>query len=352
VDRSQKVGTSRLVVAPNWIGDSVMAIPFVRALLSADPETGLVVMARSGPAAIFRSMGASRIIPRRESLASDVLALRREKLSEAWLLPNSNRAALTTYLAGIPERIGFDTDFRGRFLTDRISPPDRRNHQLRDYDALLSARGLPIDGEPPRLPVSAAAQERADRALARAGLGDRSPLVLLAPGAAFGWTKRWPADRFAALADQLVERDVAVGIAIGPGEGWLASAVTLAARRSPAIVGEDLDPVELAGAFRRARVVVANDSGPMHLAAAVGSPVVAFFGPTDPGRTAPVGVPTRVLDRYLFCSPCFLRECPYAHECMREIRVEDAARAVEELIGGTSQATVERGGAKSVDHPS
>ena len=76
--------------------------------------------------------------------------------------------------------------------------------------------------------------------------------------------------------------------------------------------------------------MVANDSGPAHLAAAVGTPVVVFFGPTDPGRTAPSGAAVRVLDRYVFCSPCFLETCPYGHECMEEITVEDALRAVQE----------------------
>ena len=80
-------------------------------------------------------------------------------------------------------------------------------------------------------------------------------------------------------------------------------------------------------------VVVANDSGPMHLAAAVKTPVVALFGPTDPGRTGPTGVRHDVLDRYVFCSPCYLKECPYGHECMREIGVEAVAAAVERVCG-------------------
>jgi ADP-heptose:LPS heptosyltransferase len=70
----------------------------------------------------------------------------------------------------------------------------------------------------------------------------------------------------------------------------------------------------------------------MHLAAAVGVPVVAFFGPTDPGRTAPSGSPAKILDRYVFCSPCFLKECPFGHECMKDISPEAALQAVEELL--------------------
>lgn len=105
-----------------------------------------------------------------------------------------------------------------------------------------------------------------------------------------------------------------------------------AARRRLPALGAELDPVELAAVLARARLLVSNDSGPMHLAAAVGTPVVAFFGPTDPGRTAPAGSPSRILDRYVFCSPCYLKACPYGHECMKEISVEDALRAVEEVL--------------------
>ena len=81
-----------------------------------------------------------------------------------------------------------------------------------------------------------------------------------------------------------------------------------------------------------ATVVVANDSGPAHLAAAVGTPSVVFFGPTDPRRTSPSGAPTVAIDRYVFCSPCYLKKCPYAHECMREITPEMALEAVEGLV--------------------
>ena len=99
------------------------------------------------------------------------------------------------------------------------------------------------------------------------------------------------------------------------------------------MLGADLDPIELAGLLARARALVSNDSGPMHLAGAVGTPVVAMFGPTDPGLTGPVGSPSRVLDRYVFCSPCFLKECPYRHECMRGIGVESVMEAVMQLAG-------------------
>ena len=291
--------------------------------------------ARRGPAAIFRAEGSADQILTRSGFFQDVALLRRERFTEAWLLPNSLRAALLAWSGGIGERIGYATDHRACLLTRALPPPTGVRHQLRDYDDLLTARGVAPDLEAPRLPVSDDRSAKAGRALATAGLASGKPLALLAPGAAFGWTKRWPAERFTALSDQLAASGYAVGLAVGPGEEELGGSIASRAKSAPPLLGLDLDPAELAALLARARVVVANDSGAMHLAAAVGTPVVAFFGPTDPGRTAPTGSPAKILDRYVFCSPCFLKECPYGHECMKEIGVEEVLRAVEELVGGT-----------------
>jgi len=322
----------RLVIGPNWLGDAVMAIPFLRALKAAHPSHSIGVLARRGPAAVFQAQGSADMILARSSLLADVAAIRRGRFDEAWLLPNSFRAGLLSFLGGVPERIGYATDRRGPLLTTALAPPARIGHQLRDYDALLRARGIEPDCDPPRLPISQMAARSAAEALETARLDPHARLALLAPGAAFSWTKRWPPDRFGRLGAMLRDRHWACAIVVGPGEEGLAREVCAAAGAPLPILGFDLGPIELAALLSRARVVVANDSGPMHLAAAVGTPVVAFFGPTDPGRTAPAGAPSRILDRYVFCSPCFLKECPYGHECMKEIEIEDAFEAVEEVL--------------------
>ena len=322
----------RVVVAPNWLGDCVMALPMLRAIRRARPKDGLTVLAGRGAATLFRAEGTADTVLERAGILADARRLRAGRFAEAWLLPNSFRSALAPRLAGIPERIGYDTDRRRPLLTHALPPPLRTEHQLRDYDALLRARGIEPDFEPPRLPVTARALDRAASALEAAGVDRDEPLALLAPGAAFGWTKRWPPGRYGALGDLLAARGFAPAVVIGPGEETLGRIVAAAGRSRLPVLGADLDPLELAALFSCARVVVSNDSGPMHLAAAVGVPVAAFFGPTDPGRTAPSGSPSRILDRYVFCSPCFLKDCPFGHECMKEITPEDALQAVEELL--------------------
>ena len=324
----------RLVIAPNWIGDAVMSLPFLRALRGAAPGSRLAVLARRGPGAIYRAEGSADEVLPRSSFAADALAARRGRFDEVWLLPNSYRAALIARASGAPRRIGYATEGRGWLLTAPLPPPPGTIHQLRDYDVLLAAHGVVPDPEPPSLPLDEAARRRAAAALAAAGLGDGARFVALCPGSAFARTKRWPAERFAGVADALAERGLASAILVGPGEEALGASVAASARSKPAVLGADLDPVELAAVLARARAAVTNDSGPMHLAGAVGTPIVALFGPTDPGRTGPSGSRATVLDRYVFCSPCFKTECPYGHECLKEISVVMAVRALEELVGG------------------
>jgi heptosyltransferase-2 len=331
----------RVVVAPNWIGDAVMAIPFLRALRTKHGDDGeIAVLAKRGPGAVLAAVPGVRWIPRR-GLVADALALSRGRFDEAWLLPNSFRSAVAPFLGGVRDRIGYATDRRDGLLTRPVSAPPRTSHQLRDYDALLASRGIAPDYDPPWLVPPKAARDRADAVLSAAdlvfeGLGFApAPIVLLAPGAAFSWTKRWPEESWGTLASALEDGGASVAFVIGPGEEAIAAKALSSAGRPLPVLGADLDPVELAALLARARVVVANDSGPMHLAAAVGTPVVALFGPTDPGRTGPTGSRSRVLDLYVFCSPCFLKECPYAHECLRGISVERVVGALEELLAAS-----------------
>lgn len=313
-----------------------MSLPFLRALRRAHPRDPIAILTPRGPAGLFRAEGSADTVLLLSGLLRDALRLRRGGFREAWLLPNSFRSAVAPRLAGIPERIGYDTDGRRLLLTHHPPKPAATGHQLRDYDALLWSRGIEPDRDAPRLPVTVESLEAADSALERAGAARDRPLALLAPGAAFGWTKRWPAERYGKLAGLLSERGFTCAVVIGPGEESLGAAAAASAPSPLPILGDSLDPLQLAALLSRARVVIANDSGPMHLAAAVGTPIVAFFGPTDPGRTAPSGSRSKILDHYVFCSPCFLKSCPYGHECMKEISVEMALQAVEEVLGGSA----------------
>jgi lipopolysaccharide heptosyltransferase II len=326
----------RVVIAPNWLGDCVMALPFLKALRAAFPADSLAVLSRSNAAPLFSAEGSLAVLRSQGHgilrLASDAALLRRGRYDEAWILPNSFRSALLAFLAGIPSRIGYATDRRSRLLTSRLPPPPPTRHQLRDYDALLEHAGVRSDAEPPRLEIPEAAAREISRMLALWHVPEAERPIFLAPGAAFGATKRWPAERFALLADALMDRGHKLWITIGPGEETLGRLIARRARHRIPVVGGDMDALGLAALLARGALVIANDSGPMHLAGAVGTPVLAFFGPTDPGRTGPMGSTAAVIDRYVSCSPCYRATCPYGHECMEEITVEMALEAAEKLL--------------------
>jgi heptosyltransferase-2 len=305
---------SRLVVAPNWIGDTVMSLPVVRALRRATSGR-FIVLAPRGPAAIYRAEGSADAVIVRSGLLGDVSALRRERCDEAWLLPNSFRSAVAPFLAGIPTRLGYSTDGRRWLLTHPVEEPPRTGHQLHDYDALLLSRGIEPEAGRPTLPLPARAVERAAEVLQDAGLAGPPP-ALLAPASAGLPAKRWPAARYAELARRFVAAGRTCALVVGPGETAIAGEVAERAGSALPTLGTALDPVELAALLARASVVVANDSGPMHLAAAVGAPVVGLFGPTDPARTGPVGERTRVVKR----------------GSMMEIGLEEVLAAVNELL--------------------
>jgi ADP-heptose:LPS heptosyltransferase len=303
-----------------------MSLPTLRALRRARPDEPLVVFARSGPAAIYRAEGtASHVLVSGGDFFDDLRRLRGIAPREVWLLALSFRAALQAALAGARERIGFATDHRGFLLSHRLPSPDRKTHQLASLRLLVASRGIPTDPEPPQLPASL--RDLGREPLERAGLAAVRDLVLLAP-ASSNPIKRWPVERFGQVAAELRRRGLGCGVVIGPGEREVARAVAGAAGGELPVLGEDLDPAGLAGVLAHARVVVCNDSGAMHLAAAVGAPLVALFGLTDPALTSPTGSSCRLLDGHAPGADPDSRD----RLAIERIPVSDVVRAVEELI--------------------
>ena len=160
------------------------------------------------------------------------------------------------------------------------------------------------------------------RALMRsAGVEPESRPIGIQLGAAFGPSKRWLPERIVELADRLHDDGVGALLLGGREEEPLARWIADRARvRIPSLVGKD-SPDLLPGLLFSCRALLSADSGPAHLAAAVGTPVVTIFGPTDPGRTRPLGERQTVLSAKVPCSPCFLPHCPIDHICMTGISV-------------------------------
>ncbi len=327
-----------LVRATNWVGDAVMSIPALQAIRGRWPRADMAILARPPVAELYRGQGyADRLfifehtgrhrgVWGRERLASE---LRRERFDVALLLQNAFEAAWIASRARIPVRIGYDCDARGFLLTRAVDVP--RPGEVPAHEAYYYLELLRRAGWIERLPavefieirVVSDALARAEEMLRQAGARAGAFRVALAPGAAYGSAKCWPAERFAALAGRLIAEFDADVILFGTAsERVVAEKISAAMRHRPVMLVGDTSVGDLPALLGCCQLFIGNDSGAMHVAAAVGLPVVGIFGPTDPVGTAPVTPRFTLVRQPVSCSPCFLRHCPVDHRCMTRIDVD------------------------------
>jgi heptosyltransferase-2 len=322
------VSQPRVVVhAPNWVGDTIMALPVLDALAASGRRVDVVAPRHIQPLLELSESVDTTLEGNDDD--SVLKAMRQGDYDEAVLLPNSFRSAWLARKAGIPQRWGYKGGFRSVLLSPAVARSRATRHQVEDYAELLAAMQVAPPGDwTPRLTLSRALRQRGRELLERSGIDpERGSIIGLFPGAEFGATKQWPRERFEDAARQLRSRhhDVQVTILAGPKEAWLAIRLHEETGKIHPVVGPDLDLADLAAILVHHRALLTNDSGPMHLAAALGVRCAALFGPTDPARTAPSGESHRVLYDSRWCSPCFRRSCPLGHHrCMTEIAVGDA----------------------------
>ena len=331
-----------VVLAPNWLGDAVMALPAIADLRRHFADAHLTVAGRDAVAALFTmvpGIDAVLTLPGRGGMAAlrtwkaDAATLAAGAFETALLFPNSFASALVVHQAGVRERWGLATDLRGRLLTRTAPRPRSAESQAAYYQMLVAAFGI-ANGprhacvDPPPL---------------EARLAPAGPYIVFAPGAAYGKAKQWPPAQFAELASLLLKEKVSVVLVGSRGDQDACSEIAGAVARFGAAPGEELVDwcgqttlAQLAAVMAGARTVVSNDSGAMHLAAAVGAPVVAVFGATNERRTSPLTRGSEaphaiVVTANVWCRPCMLRECPIDHRCMTRVtarQVLEAVRAV------------------------
>ena len=289
-----------LIVCPTWVGDTVMATPVLRAARQALPDAQIIAATRPGLDELLRGCPwVNRILPiSMTGLHGPITAaraLRRLRPNAILLLPNSFRSALTARLGGAPLRIGYNRDGRGMLLTHRLTLPrrDLPTPTAQDYAALgRFALGRDLIDIHPELFVTAEEDAAADAALT----GIDAPFIILHPGANKP-AKRWPADRFARIADTLHASHGVVPVVSGtPAEATVLRHVIEAASHPIINLAErNVTLGALKAVIRRAALMITNDTGPRHIAAAVGTPLITLFGPTDSRWTALDGVEEAIL---------------------------------------------------------
>jgi heptosyltransferase-2 len=326
------------------VGDTVMATGVLSTLRARLPDTELVGFMRPGLDQVLDGTGwldQVQTVANRGPLAPLRIArmLRGVQAEAVLLLPNSFRWALTTRLAGVPVRVGYARDARGGLLTHPIAAPHDGTPRsaVVSYSGLAAAAlGVDAINAPLRLAVTTEQAARAD-ALLDDVPGD---FALLNPGANRP-AKRWPPERFAAVADDLAERrGLHIVVSGSPGEASVLRSIIDAARpRSPIVdlAARGVDLGSLKAVIARARVVVTNDTGPRHIAAALGTPVVTLFGPTDHRWTSLPGA-----SEHLLVAEPFLPEELIADDLARWCRIDritvaDVLGGVEALLGAADR---------------
>lgn len=323
-----------MIVAPNWLGDAVMALPAIADVRSARPDASLAVAARASVAPLFSLVRAPGKIDDVITLPArgpfDKLRAGPSPLAgydTAILLPNSFHSAMSVARAGVRERWGYRTDWRGMLLTRAVDRAPSGVHQIDYYQRLVASLGFANGPSTPRLEIPPAVRDAGNTLLRRAGWDGRTPLAAIAPGAAYGSAKRWPPSGFADLAAGLAD-DGVMTVMVGAAADRQTAAEVARELRGRAtlidVVGQTDIPT-LAGVLANCRALMANDSGALHLGAALGVKVSAAFGPTDERLSAPRGA--TVLTHHTWCRPCALRECPLDHACMLGIPAAEALAA-------------------------
>jgi lipopolysaccharide heptosyltransferase II len=334
-----------LLRATNWVGDAIMALPALRAVRKRFSEAEIAVVARPYVADIYRDQEiCNQLIPYdpkglhaglsgRERLAAE---LRAQKFDVALLLQNAFDAAWLAWRANIPERIGYARDGRSFLLTKAVPLPRHGEipaHEKFYYLELLRRTGW-LDSVQDEtfieLHVPCEKRRRAGEFLCKSGARKGAPRIAIGAGASYGSAKCWPPSRFAEVANRLQsEVDADVVLFGTAAEASVSMAISAEMHRSPIDLTGKTAIADLPALLSQCHLFIGNDSGAMHVAAAVGLPIVALFGPTDPFGTAPVTLRCSIVQQKPYCNPCFLRRCPTDHRCMTAITadmVETTAR--------------------------
>ena len=336
-----------LVVAPSWIGDTVLSQPLFKLLHARHPGLALDVVAPPWTVPVLRRMPEIRQARAHNFLHGDLQlidryalgrTLAREHYDQAIVLPNTLKSALLPLFARIRTRTGYRGESRWLVLNDLRQLDEQALPQIAQRYAAL---GLPAGAAlPAPLPQPHLTADQTAQTLAQLGIAHADHVIAFCPGAEYGPAKRWPAPYFAELARRLAADGHPVWL-IGSGND--APVGEEIARLAPGACLDLCGKTTLDQAIdllASARLVVTNDTGLMHIAAALGTPLLALYGSSTPAFTPPMSEAATIMKLDIPCSPCFERTCPLGHfDCMNRLRPENVYDRVRALLAPVSADT-------------
>jgi heptosyltransferase-2 len=326
------------------VGDVAMSVAAMRELRRLFPSAHITAAARPGGADVLHDAACVDAVLTQSGSdwLPQVRQWRENKFDLAVLLQNAFQSAAIAFLARVPIRVGYRTDRRRILLTHPVAVPAWKNQRHEVYYYLNLVRELErlVYGDSNRrhtdadytLHLTEQRRHTAFEILRRNGVRPNSPLVLLCPGSINSRAKRWPAERFAALADLLNESGTQVILIGSPAETEISREVFERSRRKPIILTGETTVAEVTGIISVADVLITNDTGPAHIGAAVGTPVLAIFGPTNPATTRPFAPNSEIIRQPPECAPCMLRDCPIDHRCMTAITADEVFAQVQRIL--------------------
>jgi lipopolysaccharide heptosyltransferase II len=326
-----------LLIKPSSLGDIVHAMPTCAAIRRTYPKARLTwLVKRQWASLVERIDGVDRVWPVKSTLKgwlSQVPALRTEGFDLVVDLQGLFRSAAIGWLGGSPLLVGFENGREGSpwFYSRRVPVPQSEMHAVDRYLLVAKAVGAAESDTPEfRFRIPPTDYDEVDRLLIRSGVTPGTSWVAMNVSARWP-TKRWPAESFAEVADRMLQEGYGAVVMIGGPDERAEVAAVSGMMKTPAIDLAGATTVGLLPALlSKASLLITNDSGPMHVAAAVGTPVVALFGPTSAVRTGPYGVGHGVLTGKVPCSPCFSRTChnTLPLECLRLVSPQQVLSAV------------------------
>jgi lipopolysaccharide heptosyltransferase II len=325
-----------LIRATNWLGDAVMSAPAVRVIKRGRPDAHVTILTPAKLVDFWKEVAEVD-----EIIAIDpgdnvfsVAKKIRDRFEVAIIFPNSLRAALEAWLAGIPRRVGYRGHRRARLLNQvfrakkkKEADPTPPRHQVHHYLELARFLGADLTGA-----LETSIRQRRT---------SRLPILGLCPGAEYGPAKRWLPQRYADVLRQVVAQCdcewVLFGTATDAPVGEEITRDFMGQCRN--LIGQTT-LAQLIEELRGCDLLLTNDTGTMHLAAFLGVPTISIFGSTEPALTGPRGSGHRILRHHVPCSPCFLRECPLDFRCMKAIATDEVVAAVLALLNEAARAPV------------